>query len=84
MTWARYEHAQVYCAVDAVRASVHTACRGRWPASDAYVIHDDPPAQERCGGCMVELGLRELRDAVPVVTEAHSVLFEGVSYGDVE
>lgn len=52
MTWARHESARLFCRIDAIDGgSVHTACLGRWSASDPYETRDIVPVEERCGGC---------------------------------
>jgi len=53
--WARHAAARLWCIVDDINASVVTLCRGRWDADDEYTISADPPENERCGGCELEL-----------------------------
>lgn len=62
ITWARHEFGPSYCAVSAVDVSVHTACKGRWPAVDNCTIHDAPPAAERCRGCVRALLVQALQE----------------------
>ena len=58
--WACHEYAHSYCAVTAADDSVHTACRGHWPATDSSTIHSSPPPRERCLGCVRALLYRDL------------------------
>ncbi len=37
-----------------------TICAGRWPITEPTETSDSPPDDQKCGGCRVELGLREL------------------------
>lgn len=60
IVWSKHQHGPSYCAVVAIADSVHTACRGRWIATDDYEIHANPPHKERCLGCVRELLYRQL------------------------
>lgn len=86
IVWARHAAGPSYCAVVAIAASVHTACRGRWISTDLCSISACPDLADRCGGCVRQLeiveqqrrvlaGLTELRQAHVVETRP---LFEAM------
>ena len=64
--WGRHSASAYWCAIVEVDDSIHTACRGRWPVQDQYAHNMNPPARERCGGCVraqMQASLRELAQA---------------------
>jgi hypothetical protein len=88
IVWARHATVAHYCAIVAITASVHSACRGRWIQSDLCSISAAPPLPARCGGCVRALdqhalqlrtlaGLTELRSAHVIETRP---LFEAITY----
>jgi hypothetical protein len=76
ITWRRHSGDSVWHLGAESAGSFVTLCRGRWPLSserDGLVEHDQAPARvDRCNTCVderggidrIELGLRELCDAV--------------------
>lgn len=93
ITWARPSASVPFCAVAHIAdGTVLTYCKGRWSTSDTVELYDGPALDrrcKRCGGCLVALGLAELRDATaidkrPVATSAFDLsdaeIDQGLNY----